>query len=93
MAKSEHECIIGLLYHNAVAELTSLHNLRCRIYETRELNDMCRRYGRMLIVRKEWTLKDYADKRKSTNLTRFDFCPECGKKIDWAAIRRADNGE
>lgn len=41
----------------------------------------------------DFTLTDIpydAVNRKSTNLTRFDFCPYCGKKIDWKEIR--ENG-
>lgn len=39
---------------------------------------------------KEYTLQDYADKRKSTNLIRFDFCPYCGRKIDWKKIKNEE---
>ena len=35
---------------------------------------------------KVFTLKQYADRRHSTDLTRFSFCPDCGKKIDWKSI-------
>ena len=41
---------------------------------------------------KGWTLADYCDKRKSTDLTRFNYCPLCGKKIDWKAIKGGANG-
>ena len=41
---------------------------------------------------KGWDLADYCDKRKSTNLTRFNYCPLCGKKIDWKAIKGGANG-
>ena len=40
---------------------------------------------------KGWNLSDYCDKRKSTDLTRFNFCPICGKKIDWKAIKNDAN--
>ena len=33
-----------------------------------------------------FTLKQYADRRRSTDLTRFSFCPDCGKRIDWKSI-------
>jgi len=35
---------------------------------------------------KVFTLKQYADRRRSTDLTRFSFCPDCGKRIDWKSI-------
>ena len=34
-----------------------------------------------------YTLEDYADKRKSTNITRFEYCPFCGEKINWRSIK------
>ena len=36
---------------------------------------------------KEFSVKDYIDKRKSMS-TMFDFCPKCGKKIDWRKLRK-----
>ena len=39
-----------------------------------------------------FSLNDYCDKRKSTDLTRFNYCPICGKKIDWKAIKGGANG-
>lgn len=35
-----------------------------------------------------FTLAQYLDKRYSTNLTRFNFDPFTGEKIDWAEIRK-----
>ena len=35
---------------------------------------------------KVFTLKQYADRRRSTDLTRFSFFPDCGKRIDWKSI-------
>ena len=42
--------------------------------------------------RKFYTRNDYCDKRISTNLTQFNYCPLCGKKIDWKAIKGGANG-
>lgn len=41
---------------------------------------------------KTYSLSDYCDKRKSTDLTQFNYCPFCGKKIDWKAIKDGANG-
>lgn len=30
-----------------------------------------------------YTIKDYCNVSKPTNLYRFNFCPKCGEKIDW----------
>lgn len=31
---------------------------------------------------------DYCDFRKSVNFIRFMYCPFCGQKIDWKAMKR-----
>jgi len=31
--------------------------------------------------------KDYIDRRKSMS-TMFNFCPNCGKKINWRSLRK-----
>lgn len=88
---SKCQCVIGLYYKNGGGELVTLQDLKMHINDVREFNaDCCRLYRRDFLSRKEYTLQDYADKRKSTNLTRFDFCPMCGKKINWKKIGRDD---
>lgn len=42
--------------------------------------------NRKEIYAKVFTLKQYADRRCATDLTRFSFCPDCGKRIDWKSI-------
>ena len=32
-------------------------------------------------------LMDYFDARYGTNLERFNYCPYCGKKLDWRSMR------
>lgn len=32
-------------------------------------------------------IKNYFDKRKNTNFNRFNYCPYCGKKIDWKELK------
>lgn len=34
-----------------------------------------------------YTLEQYFDWRYNTNLTRFVYCPYCGKKIDWKGMK------
>lgn len=34
-----------------------------------------------------YSIEQYCDKRCSTNLTRFNYCPDCGKPIDWKAVK------
>ena len=72
---SEHECIIGEYYDYGNTCLVTANELK--------------------ILTEEWhgfySFKDYCDRRKSTNLERFEFCPYCGKKIDWKKIKKEDN--
>lgn len=84
-----HECIIGFIRMDD-SELITVSGLREHVADRIRHNNELKELGIVSdwMYRKEWTIKDYADKRKNTNLTRFDFCPECGNRIDWATIRR-----
>ena len=87
---ANHGCVIGLLNLSSESELATVAMLKDHIVDRVERNRQIRELGVSIgswLYEKEWTLKDYCDKRKSTNLSRFDFCPECGKKIDWKRIK------
>lgn len=87
----EHECIIGQLSKYDHYDLATVADIKEHIEERKELNRIIEREAVVYSRFKkffEWTLKDYADGRKSTNLNRFNYCPECGKKIDWKKIRK-----
>ena len=34
-----------------------------------------------------FTMEQYCDRRCSTNLTRFNYCPFSGQKIDWGKLK------
>ena len=89
---AEHECVIGLLSDYDDLRLVTVELLRAYIGGNRKFNEWCDLHGYGSMKRKVFTLADYGDKRTSTDLTRFDFCPYCGKRIDWKAIRRGDDG-
>lgn len=93
MGSSCTKCVIGVLYKGYGSELVTLHDLVRDIKDNQEFNESCRFHGYNNLVHKEYTLKDYADRRKSTNLTRFAYCPMCGKKIDWKKIGRANDAK
>ena len=86
---------ITYIYNNEVIEhepstyqaglITYLNNL-----EVKEYNKFVDEQGIASCRIKEYTLKDYCDKRKSTNLTRFEYCPYCGSKIDWKKIKNRE---
>ena len=74
--EKKHECAIGIMYYSFTnAELVTLNELKQGI--TNEDT--------------KYTLLDYTDKRKSTNLVRFDYCPYCGHRINWKEIREEEN--
>ena len=92
-----HECVIGLYQYCDYSKLVTLEELEEEITDSIMHNIMLDSdpllKGCTYLRRKEWTLADYGDKRKRTNLTRFDYCPECGKAIDWKAIRGMQDGK
>lgn len=91
------ECVIGLLSRGYDGcELVTLQQLKDRIAEKRYYNEVvvptyATEPARFL--QKVWQLRDYGDFRKSTDLTRFNNCPYCGKQIDWKEIKRMENVE
>ena len=91
---NNHECVIGILYDYDNTGLITLDDLKKHIEKKREFNDIDsiewveRYYSHGCPLReKVWELKDYCDRRKSTDITRFDYCPLCGKKIEWKKIK------
>ena len=89
---AEHECVIGVLPAEDDCHLVTVSLLRVHIGANEEFNKWCDFRGYEGMKHQVFTLADYGDKRKSTDLTRFDFCPYCGKRIDWKAIRRGGDG-
>lgn len=84
------ECVIGVLWNYENTKLATLEELKKHIKD--EQNK--RKYSSHFVVyhNEVYSLADYCDKRKSTDLTRFNYCPLCGKKIDWKAIKGGANG-
>ena len=86
-----HSCIIGLLHFKNNSELCTVEGLNRHIADGIEFNALLdndpvlreRAYMRYKI----WTLQEYADKRRSTDLRRFEYCPDCGKRIDLATLK------
>lgn len=93
----EHSCIIGLLYKSDDCELVTVDDLIKHIQEKKELNQYIETdcgFGeetKQMLRCKTWALKQYADNRIATDLTRFKFCPYCSKPINWKRIGGMDN--
>ena len=76
------ECWIGVRYDYEDTDITTLAELKEHIEIMKRLPSY--------FHQNPYELVDYCDKRKSTDLTRFNYCPFCGKKIDWKAIKEME---
>lgn len=85
-----HECIIGVLYNYEDTDIVTASGLKMHIdWQEKRQEKLCEFYRNVGLSKpRVWSLRDYADRRKTTNLNRFSYCPECGKAIDWKAIRK-----
>ena len=86
------ECIIGIRYDYESTDVTTLAELKEHIESEKRLAESHKDSEWWQSMCNKYTLEDYCDKRKSTDLTRFNYCPLCGKKIDWKAIKGGANG-
>ena len=97
MADKMQGCVIGLIHYYDRSEPATIDTLKEHIADSRYHNEVLvplyAQGDKQRLMRKIWTLADYGDWRKSTNLTRFCYCPMCGKFIDWKEIRRMDDGK
>ncbi len=86
-----HECVIGLWIDYDDTESVTFrqlkHEVECNAAFLEWKNENMA--GKKAQIK---TLNDYLDKRKSTNLQRFDYCPYCGKNIDWKELREKQGG-
>ena len=85
-----HECIVGMLNDYENTDIVTLAELKEHIETEKRLAEAHKDSEWWQSVFGKYTLDDYCDKRKSTDLTRFEYCPLCGKKIDWQAIKRSE---
>ena len=87
-------CIVGIYYNIDSQDLVTLDELKQFIEETKEFNKKLLDdpvWSQVTwMKRKEYTLSDLIDKRKSTPFSRFNFCPYCGKKINWKKIKKEE---
>lgn len=85
--RKKHKCVIGLLSNYNGGEIVTLEELMKHIQERIRFNEYARGEAMKETV---WSLKDYSDEGRSTDFLRFDFCPFCGKKVDWKKIRESE---
>lgn len=84
----EHKCFIGIYndYENTnIVTCSELRVISLSEWESYlKYKDVYKSMGR----NSPTPIEDYFDKRKNTELTRFDYCPICGKKINWNELKR-----
>lgn len=80
--------IIGIINDYEGTELVTFDELKKHIKETTDYINWLKK--QTATEREPYTLNDYCDKRKATDLTRFEYCPVCGKKIDWNEMKRSE---
>ena len=86
-----HECSVGIINDYDNIRMVTLNGLKRHIQDMSEVIEALKKNGLFnehLYGARTWTLVDYCDRRKSTDLTRFEYCPMCGEKIDWKAIKK-----
>lgn len=86
----KHNCYIGewLDYENT--GLVTYDDLKEKVKNNNEtFRYGLSTYGENFMngLMKELKINDYFDKRKNTNFNRFNYCPYCGKKIDWKELK------
>lgn len=84
-----HECIIGLYYDYDGPSLITLNDLEYYRERDEEVEKIAKAdpvYA-SIYLRKTYDFADYFDKRKNVNMRRFEYCPTCGKKIEWKKLR------
>ncbi len=81
------DCWIAILNSYDQSETNNLYltNYKLRLtdeaFQSKEMNKLNKNW-------KVFKPKDYIDKRKSLSIM-FNYCPKCGKKIDWRKLRKA----
>lgn len=90
----EHNCYIGEWLNFENAELVTYNDLKEKIKVNNETYEYgLSKYGKCFVngLMKKIELKDYFDKRKNINFNRFNYCPYCGKKINWKELKKRSN--
>ena len=92
-----HECVIGLWHYDEGAELYDFEDLERLIKSLKERAARLREEGDTEEAEKYKKIANsYFDNQEDTDFAdiyfeHFDYCPYCGKKIDWKGLR--DNAD
>lgn len=89
-AHDNRDCLMGLWHYDDSSEMVTIGDITKNIRSHNEMFSYEDVYVRMLILNgvQEYHMEDLFDWRKNRlPITRFRYCPECGKKIDWKGMR------
>ena len=89
MNKCEH--LIGIRYDYESTDAVTLAELKEHIASEKKLAELKKDDEWWQSVLNHYTLADYCDRRKTTNLMQFNYCPNCGEKINWKEMRSNSN--
>ena len=88
---NDHECLIGLYYGidtNSLITLTGLKRITKENKELKQIAGLDPVYASIYHSKRNYSYSDYCDKRRSVNMKRFNYCPLCGKEINWRKLRK-----
>lgn len=81
------QCVIGMLHDYENTQLITLQDLIEHIENERRYIERNKQMGVTFPNYRLRELADYCDFRKSTDVTRFRFCPFCGNEIKWRKFK------
>lgn len=87
----KHECTIGVLMRNSRNTLVTLPQLRRYVSEDAYVLGQAKLFPEIRLLNitlpRGYTIRDYCNRQLKTGLRHFEFCPGCGKKINWHLIK------
>ena len=87
---SNHNCYIGEWLNYEDTELITFKDLLTKIQEYNETYEYAlNNFGQDFVngLMKKKNIEDYFDGRKNTNIIKFNYCPVCGKEIQWKLMK------
>lgn len=82
-------CVVGILADYETSRMVTIEMLEKSVEY--EMESYISNFEKGIEAQELYSLDDYFNKEKNTDLTRFEYCPKCGKKIDWEQLRKANN--
>lgn len=90
-----HKHIVGLFGSQLGGELVTIPGIKEHIDQQLRFAALWNSDNVLGVTRtfRVFSLADYCDTGKQTDLQRFNYCPICGYEIPWETIPNEDNPE